>query len=154
MEELSVKIVRLEPMRVVVASGFGPSPEPIALEKLKAWMQKKGIKTDGKAHRVFGYNNPNPHPGSPNYGYDFLLTVGPEVEGEGDIRVMDFAGGLYAVSACKSPENLPAAWKQMVMWRENSVYLPANHQWLEEHTNIDEPDFKEWVINMYLPVRE
>jgi hypothetical protein len=70
MSELDVKIVKLEPLRVICFNGFGEGPERVTLEKLFVWAQ-----ANGKKGRVFGYNNPNPAPGSPNYGYDAWMVV-------------------------------------------------------------------------------
>ena len=74
-ETLNVKIVRLEPMRVACVNGYGEGPEGIAFEKMNTYIQEKGLDRDGKQHRVFGFNNPDPAPGSPNYGYDVWITV-------------------------------------------------------------------------------
>jgi DNA gyrase inhibitor GyrI len=110
MSELDVRIVRLEPLRVASAHGFGPSPEEEAGNKMLAFMVARGI--DFKDVRWLGFNNPCPTPGSPNYGYDVWITVGPDVEGEGDVEIKDFAGGLYAVTRFKDLENIGDVWKQ------------------------------------------
>lgn len=65
-----VRIVRLQPFRAVCASGFGTNPEAEAWSKLKLWVQSQGMLHELAKHRFFGFNNPNPSVGSPNYGYD------------------------------------------------------------------------------------
>jgi DNA gyrase inhibitor GyrI len=141
MSEMNVRIVKLEPVRVACASGFGAGPETQAWDKLKAWMRRKGLMDDLKSRRFFGFNNPNPSLGSPNYGYDQWVTVGAEtVEDAEDraagVRILDFPGGLYAVSRVQFSGDLgaefPQAWRRLVLWRESSRYRPASHQWLEE----------------------
>jgi DNA gyrase inhibitor GyrI len=66
MSDMNVRIVNLPPMRVVSINGFGEGPEGIAFDKMKAWAQAHNLLEE--PHRLFGYNNPNPSPGSPNYG--------------------------------------------------------------------------------------
>ena len=152
MNQLEVRIVRLEPMRVASAHGFGSQPETIAWSKILAFAKSKGILDNLSAHRFFGFNNPNPSPGSPNYGYEQWMTVGPDVTPEGDIRIQDFAGGLYVVTRCKLP-NIGAAWRQLVEWCEDSEYTwIMTIQWLEDSiTPIDTP-FEDVVMDLYLPI--
>jgi hypothetical protein len=76
MSELNMRIVKLDAMRVASAQGFGENPEEQAWEKLLAWAEPQGLLADQDAVRFFGFNNPNPSPGSPNYGYDQWVTVG------------------------------------------------------------------------------
>ncbi len=133
MSELEVRIVTLEPMRVASVHGFGESPEQQAWEKLIAWAKPKGLLEDRERHRIFGFNNPDPSPGSPNYGYEFWIAVGPDVEAKGDAEIKNFSGGLYAVTRCKGVSNITKTWKQLVKWLDESKYKHASHQWLEEH---------------------
>lgn len=155
MNELAVRIVRLEPVRVASFHGFGPSPEHLAIQKLADWAAPRGYLQDRKQHRIFGFNNPNPSHGSPNYGYELWLVVGPEVEPEAEVPIREFAGGLYAVARCKSVENITATWQQLVGWLANSRYGHADHQWLEEHLNdaFPAPD-EELILDLYAPIAE
>jgi DNA gyrase inhibitor GyrI len=152
MSELNVRIVKLEPMRVVSTAGFGQGPEGQAWDKLQAWLEKKGLMGEIKARRFFGFNNPEPSPGSPNYGYEQWMEVGPEVEPEGDVRVKSFSGGMYAVTRTSLAEITPT-WKQLVLWREGSKYRPARHQWLEECLTPFAP-FEAMQFDIYLPIAE
>lgn len=153
MSDLEVRIVRLEPMRVASASGFGASPEDQAWNKLLGWAGRKGLLDDLKGRRFFGYNNPDPSPGSPNYGYDQWMTVGPEEEPEGEVKIKEFPGGLYAVLRCEGIPN-PPIWEQLVMWREDSPYKRANHQWLEECLTPPGTPLEKMVFDLYLPIAE
>src|SRR5574339_89764 len=96
MDNKDVRIVNLPPMRVACVSGFGESPEGQAFEKMRAWAQSRRLLDT--SYRLFGYNNPDPSPGSPNYGYDVWITVDESVQGDEEARVIDFPGGLYAVT--------------------------------------------------------
>ena len=96
MSDLDVRIVKLPPMRVACVNGFGEGPEGMAFDKMRAWAEAHHLL--GKPYRLFGYNNPDPSPGSPNYGYDVWITVDESVQADGDARIIDFPGGLYAVT--------------------------------------------------------
>lgn len=156
MNALNVRIVELEPVRVASFHAYGQEPEVAAWEKLAAWAKSKGLLEDLEDHQVFGFNNPSPSPGSPNYGYEFWITVGPEVEAEEPMEIKEFAGGLYAVARCevggKPYETIPAGWKQLVLWREDSSYKAGSHQWLEKHIQLDEYPNGEWDLDLYLPI--
>ncbi len=154
MSELEVQIVQLEPMRVGCVNGYSESPEEAAWKAMEAWAKPKGLLDDPKSYRIFGYNNPGPSPGTPNYGYDFWLTVDPEVETEGNVRIIDFSGGLYAVARCKGIENIGNAWKQLVAWRDESKYKKAHHQWLEELLTPMDSALEDFVLDLYLPIAE
>ncbi len=154
MNKLEVRVVTLEPLRVASAYGFGRSPEAQAWEKLLTWAKAKGLLKDLSTMRFFGFNNPNPSPGSPNYGYEQWMTVGPDVEPEGDIRIQDFGGGHYIVTRCKLPE-IGEAWRQLVEWCESSEHRwTMNVQCLEESITPPETPFEEVVMDLYLPILE
>jgi DNA gyrase inhibitor GyrI len=157
MNNLAVKIVKLPPMRVVCVNGFGEGPEEIAFKKMKAWAE--GHDLIGKQYRLFGYNNPDPSPGSPNYGYDVWITVDESARADGEARILEFPGGLYAVTRIdvKNPgDEIPATWQKLVKWMENSKYHHGQHQWLEEHIGPleemggDQP----FTLDLHLPIAE
>jgi AraC family transcriptional regulator len=152
MTELDVRIVKLEPMLVASAYGFGESPEGVAWDNMLAWAKGKGLLE--KPYRNFGFNNPNPSPGSPRYGYEIWITVQPDVEpGEG-IRVLDFNGGLYAVARCEGLQNIGDVWRALATWREDSRYQKAYHQWLEELLTPPDVPFEDYIFDLYLPIAE
>jgi len=154
MSDLEVRIVELEPMRVAYALGFGTSPELEAWDKILAFGKSKGLLEDPESVRFFGFNNPDPSPGSPNYGYEQWLVVGDDVEAEGDVKIKDFPGGLYAVTRFKGLDNIGQVWKDLVRWQEDSKYKSGSHQWLEElHTSVDSPP-EEYVFDLWLPIME
>ena len=73
MSQLDVRVEKLPPMRVASLWGFGPQPEDIAWQKLRAWAGPRGLLDKPEEHPIFGFNNPNPSAGSPNYGYEASL---------------------------------------------------------------------------------
>jgi AraC family transcriptional regulator len=157
MIDLDVRIVSLPPIRVACVNGFGEGPEGLAFDRMKAWAQVQDLLE--KPHRLFGYNNPDPSPGSPNYGYDVWLTVDDSVQAAGDVRILDFPGGLYAVTRIevKEPWNdIPGAWQKLVKWMEASKYRHGRHQWLEEHIGplVEMGGDQPFTLDLHLPIAE
>ena len=155
-QPIDVKIVHLEPLRVACVNGFGTSPENQAYQKMSAYVKAKGFDRDGQPHRFFGFNNPNPSPGSPNYGYDVWMTVAEDVQSEGEVTVMDFQGGLYAVMSFQpvSPEEIYPSWQHLLAWVQRSPYRVASHQWLEEHIGPIDLSFPDLALDLFLPISE
>jgi DNA gyrase inhibitor GyrI len=151
MNTLDVRTVTLGLMRVASVLGFGPSPEAVAWEKLAAWAGPRGLAGPDRP-RIFGFNNPSPSPASPNYGYEFWIEVGPEVESDDQVQVKEFDGGLYAVTRCQGVETITETWKQLVAWLAASPYRQAHHQWLEEHISAADVAPDELILDLYAPI--
>ena len=156
MNDIIVRIANLEPMRVVVGYAYGESPEFQAWEKVLAFARAKGLLDRPQRPRFFGFNNPDPSIGSPNYGYEQWMTVGPDVEAKGDIEVKEIPGGRYAVARFQGIEYIGEMWRQLVMWAEANGIQLAPGQLLEELLSpvedLDSP--AKFVFDLYLPVAE
>jgi AraC family transcriptional regulator len=152
MNDLQVRIVDLEPMRCAGASGYGPGPEGIAWETLLKWAEPIGLLS--KPHRFFGYNNPDPSPGSPNYGYDQWITIDASVAVEDPIKIKEFPGGRYAVMRCEGVQNIYATWQKLAAWREASHYRPGRQQWREELITPPDGEWDKAQFDLYLPLAE
>lgn len=152
MSELEVQIVKLEAMRVASARAFGESPEHAATEMMLAWARAENL-LDG-APSTYGFNNPNPTPASPNYGYEIWLLVGPEVEASGDIEIVEFPGGLYGVARCESLAVIGEVWQALVGWREGSKHGQGHHQWLEKMLVPLDTPADQLAFDLYLPIAE
>ncbi len=152
MEELDVRIITLAPFRAIAFHGFGSSPEGMAFEKAFAWLAETHLLEDGQPHRFFGFNNPSPTPGSPNYGYDVWITVDESIQPGSEGKVIHFEGGKYAVTRCTGIDNIAPTWQRFVKWREKSPYRynPAV-QWLEESFNPSAP-MDEVILDLYQPI--
>jgi hypothetical protein len=142
----------LEPSRAARFYAFSSSPEEEAWSKMQKWAESRGLWTEGvlldpgaKA-RIYGYNNPNPSVGSPNYGYEFLVTG---VSLRGAPEIIELSGGTYYVTsfAGDDPYQLPEAWKAHVDDAEHAGLELGHHQWLERHLP---PGFH---VQLYLPVK-
>jgi DNA gyrase inhibitor GyrI len=151
MEPLDVRIVRLEPLRVASVHAFGPGPEGMAWENLVAWAGPRGLMDGSDHHRIFGFNNPSPTAGSPNYGYEFWLELQAGDPMDGPVAIKEFEGGLYAVTRCQGVDNITPTWRQLSLWREHSTRRIGSHQWLERHIGpADDPE--QLVLDLYLPI--
>jgi DNA gyrase inhibitor GyrI/DNA-binding transcriptional ArsR family regulator len=161
MKDLDVKIVELESMHVASAQAIGESPEDKAWNKMRAWAEPRGLLEDLEEHPVFGFDNPEPSPGQKEYGYEFWMKVGPEEEAEGDIKMKEFQGGLYAVTTCNLKEELESeffkkngsleSWKKIVEWVKSSKYTMGCHQCLERaHDPGGSVD--ELILDLYCPI--
>ena len=154
MNDLEVRIVTLDAMRVASAYGFGASPEGIAFEKIEAFASANNLLEEGKLPHTFGFNDPDPAPGSPNYGYEVWLPIEENIEPAGDIRIIDFAGGLYAVAPCRGVQNIGNDWLALAKWREGTQYAAGKHQWLEHLLSSPGAPPDEMVFDLYLPIAE
>lgn len=161
MKELKVEIVNLAPMRVASVRVISETPERDAWEKMRAWAEPKGFLEDTEKHPVFGFNNPNPSPGHKEYGYEFWMRVGPDARSEGEIKVKDVEGGLYAVTTCNLGEELESeffkkegyleSWKKIGDWVKSSKYKVGSHQCLEKaHDPGASAD--ELILDLYCPI--
>ncbi len=111
-------------------------------------------------HFNFGYNNPPPpDPSVPigAYGCEMLITVGSEVEPEGEVKIKQIPGGLYAVARCKGTDNIYPTWSYLFHeWlKSNGRYGldEENEPGLEELLNVSEERPERWVFDLYLPVK-
>ncbi len=152
MSDLQVRIVDLEPMRCAGAAGFGPEPEGIAWDTLLKWAEPAGLLS--QPHHFFGYNHPDPSPGSPNYGYEQWITVAASIQVEDPIKIKEFPGGRYAVTRCEGVQNIYATWQQLIVWREASPYHMGQHQWLEELITPPNGPWDKAQFDLYMPIAE
>ncbi len=152
MSEFQVRIVSMDPMRVASVIGFGASPEELASKKMIAFLEASGLKRE--AVRWFGFNNPCPSPGSPNYGYEIWVPVGPEVQGEGEVTIKEIPARRYAVARCEGLSRIGEVWQQLVLWFEASPYQrPAHfHQCLENLLSPPGVSYDEYVFDLCLPI--
>lgn len=161
MHDLLVRLVKLPPLRVAYVRAVSKTPEDDAMKKIKVWAEPKGFLENPAKHMLFGYNNPSPSPGKDEYGYEFIVTVGPEVEPEGDIQIKAIPGGLYAVTRCKGVKSIYETWMALFKWLENSEYELDKERWasptmpgLEEHINPHETRHSEYLLDLYLPIKK
>ena len=151
---IEVTIEELTAMRVVGALGFGAGPEEQAWEMIFAFAREHGI--DIREQRFFGFNNPNPSPGSPNYGYEQWMTVGPEVEAEPPYEIKQVPAGRYAVTRFTGIERIGETWQALVAWCEEHGHRISSEygRCLEELLNPGEQDPGTWTFDLRLGLED
>ena len=155
MQDIEVRIVDLAPMRVVSAYGFCESPEPVAWQRIKDWIARNGLADEIARHRFYGFNDPDPTPASPNYGYEQWMTLvdGWEpIDPEGG-TVKSIPGGRYAVFRCRLVE-IGESWQRLHAWVEAQGLRMGPHQWLEQVvSSIDDPP-EDLLLDIHYPLAE
>jgi DNA gyrase inhibitor GyrI len=122
---------------------------------LLVWAKETGLLYDQQPHRFFGFNNPDPSPASPNYGYEQWVTVGPEEQGSGDVKIKEFAGGLFGVTHCEGVQNIPATWQALFASCENGTHKwDSSRQYLEECLTPLATRPEDYVFDLFMPIVE
>ena len=149
-----VRIADLPPMRVASALGYGTQPEDQAARLIVEFAKSIGLAPGDPGYRTFGFNNPDPSPGSPNYGYEIWLVIGSDVEAEEPITIKAVPGAKYAVTRIRALSNIGTAWRELVAWFEESPYTrpPNGCTCLVEIANPAETDPEKWIFDLYLPI--
>lgn len=153
MEPRVVRLERLGPLRAVAVHAFGTSPEPAAMEKLRAWAGPRGLLEDRAAHRVFGHNNPPPRAAGEPYGYDFLIVVGPDVAVEGAVQVREVPRKMWATTSTRGVQTIQQAWVDLFRWCDERK-LEEQGTGLEEHLSPFDVPVEEIAFKLWLPVMD
>jgi hypothetical protein len=152
MTEMPIRFVTTGPLRVARVSAFGPVPEPEAFKKLDQWATPKGLLKDPSAFLLLGRNNPPPPPDGGDYGYEYLLTIGPDVDTTG-VDALDITQTTYAVIRANF-RNITARWRWLYEWAEGEGYSVTGHGF-EEHLTLPERGAPEdMLFDLWLPVEK
>lgn len=145
----------LSPLRVAALAHRGPYITiGTSFDRLAAWAGPRGLM--GPDARYFGvyYDDPDSVPAD-RLRSDACITVGPEVEGDGEVRIIEIAGGPHAVLRHQGPyAELEAAYNSLYRgWLPASGREPADRPCFEEYLN----DCKtlppaEWLTDICLPL--
>ena len=154
MENIAVRLVDLQPMHVVSATGYGQYPETEAWDLILDFTNEQRIDPWDRTHRFFGFNNPDPSPETPEYGYEQWMSVGPDVEPFGEVEIKDFKGGLFAVLRCNGLATISEDWGRLAAWVEASPYEADSNQCLEELLTSPVLPHGEWVFDLYVAITE
>lgn len=138
---MDVTIERRKPLRVAYARATGPYTQSSteAWNKLMALGGPKGLFRPGA--RYFGVGHDDPSTTAPELiRYDACVSVGPEVEPEGELGVMELPGGDYAVARHKGPyEEMEKSYMWLYgVWLPQSGREPAPGPGYEEYLNSPE----------------
>lgn len=153
MSEEKFKTITLQPFKAISFYGFGESPEDLAHQAANKWLEEHDLQTEN-AYRHFGFNNPNPSHGSPNYGYEIWIVPNQEFSPDPDDKVIDFEGGLYAITYCPSLDVIGQTWQELVNWRDTNGYFHASHQWLEGLHTPWKKNRTNFEFTLYLPIKK
>ncbi len=155
MARQKIQIVRLAPMRVASLRAFGRYPERDAWECLMEWAGSQGLLKNRNEHPVFGFNNSRPTRANDQFGYEIWLKVGPEIEPEGPIKIIDFPGGPYAVARCGvrslHDKKTVNGWKNLGEWCKNNSYKAGYHQALEKFVTHDDR-LENLILDLFYPI--
>ena len=154
MEHLDVRLIRLETMTVASTLGFGTQPELQAWDKILSFARLNGLLDQPQRPRFFGFNNPNPSPGSPNYGYEQWMTIHLGLQPESGIEIKEIPASLYAVTRFQGLDNIGDMWMRLVAWCETSPHQMGEVQCLEELISPieDMDDLSKYIFDLYLPL--
>lgn len=153
--EFHARIVDLPGFSYVSFHAMGKSPETIAFDKLVTWAKPRGLFENPVDNPIYGFNNPNPKKGVPEYGYEFWLVVPSTFEEDG-VEVKHFDGGRYAVTTTQlfplSPDNVIPSWPRLVQWSKDEGYTCGTHQCLEKSLNPFAKEEKDILLELYYPI--
>lgn len=126
------------------------------MHALWPWLEAYGVQNDVSRRQFFGFNNPSPSIGSPNYGYEQWVTAEPDELGVGAVVIKQFGGGRYGLIRCQL-EHIQESWAQLALWLEHSHYTMGQHQWLEACLTPEallRGDTSALEFDLYIPLAE
>lgn len=165
---MEIKVVELNPMKVASFQYVGENPEVNAFKEIIKWAQEKNLLNKDVKNHFFGFNNPTPSENNPVYGYEVWLPLDDDFEGDDEIKIKEFKGGLFAVkemllSDFFSGQGWNVFHSAAESWMKENMYeYDRTVQWLEEHivekkdidNFIQKNDLSNWTIGLYLPIRK
>ncbi len=148
------RIEHLEPARVAACRAEGPEPETVAWSRMRRYVRRNHFDEDGQRHRFFGFNDPQPAPGSPEHGYEQWMTVADGAPPEEGVALKELPGGTYAVAHCHLAD-IQRTWLELVAWAQREGYSIAEGPLLEECLTppIQRSIREDLEFELYLPVR-
>lgn len=152
MNDLEVKLIDLDSMHVVVATGYGPEPENEAWSDILDFARQHDLDPWDQTHRFFGFNNPDPEPTTVDYGYEQWMTVPNDVSVSPPLTTKDVGGGKYAMVRIHGLESIGESWRYLAGWCEDQGYRIDSERdpCLEELLTPIEYSPAEWEMNLYL----
>ena len=128
----NVRIVRLPAMTVAAYCAVSATPEIDCAKVFDPFVLDNGLhKKSG--FRSFGFNNPEPTEGSPEYGYETWVTIPEDFNVPTSFTKKQFDGGLFA-SVSATLNEIGERWTQLYNWCKSSEKYDFDFsvQWLEE----------------------
>ena len=156
---MTIEIRALGPFHLAYMRHVGPygaSGIPELWEKLRAWMEPRGLATDQAAKLGIGYDDPSITPPD-KCRYDACVVVPREFAADRWVNVMDLPAGQYAVSAFRgTAREIGGVWDRIFSaWLPGSGYQPDERPCIEVDRDNpmvgDEPGV--FRCDLCLPVR-
>lgn len=122
--------------------------------RLYAWAAPRGLMAPTTRGIGIYYSDTNALPPA-EWKSDACISVGPEVKGDDEVRVIDLAGGRHAVLLHKGPyAELHKAYNWLFgTWLPASGEEPADRPCFEEYlNNPQEVPPEEWLTEFSLPL--
>ncbi len=136
-----VRIVLLPPCTVASYQFEGDDPEETVGEVVSMFIRSSRLYEIKPDARMFGFNNPEPQPGSDYHGYEDWVTIPDDMEVSVPLVKKHFAGGLYAAYTINFPDFYE--WNFLKEWVKNSEKYQEDHRdYMEEHLN--------WVYSSHM----
>jgi AraC family transcriptional regulator len=150
-----VQFRETQPMRLAAISHHGAYMQiGTAFERIFAWAAGRGLLTPATRSIGVYYSDPHTVPAE-DLVSDAGITVGPEVKAEGDVHILDIAGGRHAVITHKGPyAELERAYTWLYRtWLPESGLEAADRPCFEEYLNDPRSlPPTEWLTAIYLPL--
>lgn len=146
-----IRIIELKPLKVAYYRAQSATPENEAWNVMNQWVENLGLE-ELATTRFFGFNNPNPTPGQPEYGYEVWVTIPDNVKVPEPVKTKDFKGGLYGVTCCQL-YNIGEKWKRLVEWVKESEYDFGDSQCLEETISPDKNVNENTQFDLYCSIK-
>lgn len=151
-----VRIVQLPPFTAASYQFTGENPEEAAGGVISSFIRSSGLYEKKPDARMFGFNHPDPEPGSDLHGYEIWVTIPDDnaapaclVDVPAPLTKKHFPGGLYAAYTIQFPEFWE--WQFLTEWVNKSETWQADFHdpalkdmggCLEEHLN--------WVYSAHM----
>lgn len=127
-----VRILSLPRLTVAAAHAICEQPEDAADALLTKFIRQIDLLHVKPDARVFGFNHPNPTEGNPVYGYEFQITIPPDLPVPAPLLRKEMPGGLYAAHAIKMGDF--HEWAALAGWAEQSPDWEI--RWASDGTEI------------------
>lgn len=150
-----VSIRDLDPVRVAAIAHRGPYMELGGVfSRLHAWAAGRNLL--GPQTRAFGigYDDPSAVPPE-DLRSEACLSVGPEVQGDGEVFIRDIPGGRHAVLVHKGPyTELERSYRWLYReWLPTSGFTPADRPPVEQYLNDPRTlPPEEWLTEIRIPL--
>jgi AraC family transcriptional regulator len=136
-DDNEVTVRHLEPVRLAALGHVGPYPEiGPAFQRLHAWAAPRGLLRPGTRFVAVYRDDPTAVPAD-RLRSDAGLSVGPEVEPDGDVRIVELAGGRHAVLLHRGPyAEIEDAYRRLLgAWLPARGEEPADRPCFDEYLN-------------------